>query len=168
MRRGYLVIDGELREDLYEDVSAGDAIPATGAVIVSLEQWETHRSMLAGRAPLGIRLRSDEPPQPIVADLPHFTLVALEFPRFRDGRAYSYARLLRERYGFSGELRAVGDVLRDQLAFMLRVGFDAFEIAEADPRAALAFARGLRSVWYQPSTDGQQTALELRAARAPS
>src|SRR3546814_6954056 len=78
---------------------------------------------------LGLRLKSDQSPAGIAEDLGHFQLVALEFPRFGDGRAYSYARLLRERSGFKGELRAVGNVLRDQFLFMLRCGFDAFEVA---------------------------------------
>src|SRR3546814_2142105 len=76
---------------------------------------------------LGLRLKSDQSPAGIAEDLGHFQLVALEFPRFGDGRAYSYARLLRERYGFKGELRAVGNVLRDQFLFMLRCGFDALD-----------------------------------------
>jgi uncharacterized protein (DUF934 family) len=85
-----------------------------------------------------------------------------EFPRFRDGRAYSYARLLRERYGFEGEIRAVGDVLMEQLMFMLRVGFDAFEISEQNPLEAYRTAVGEFSVWYQPTGDGRPTAVSLR------
>ena len=93
--------------------------------------------------PLGIRLHSDQPPELIAVDVRAFCRVALEFPKFRDGRAYSYARLLRERYGFKGELRAVGEVLLEQLFFMLRTGFDAFEIESADPLEGLPHgARG--------------------------
>src|SRR3546814_3790777 len=86
-----------------------------GDVIVTLEQWQAGRERLRGHnGRLGLRLKSDQSPAGIAEDLGHFQLVALEFPRFGDGRAYSYARLLRERYGFKGELRAVGNVLRDQ------------------------------------------------------
>src|SRR5690606_10346794 len=107
-----LVKNGELVESSFVDVSAAEAIPPTGPVIVSLEQWQTQREALLERGtPLGIRLHSDQHPEAIAGDLSHFDVVALEFPKFRDGRAYSYARLLRERYGFKGELRAVGDVL---------------------------------------------------------
>ena len=82
-----------------------------------------------------------------------FALIALEFPKFRDGRAYSYARLLRERYGFKGELRAVGDVLMEQLFFMLRTGFDAFDIQQSpDPVAALPDGR--RGLLRLVSADG--------------
>ena len=94
-----------------------------------------------------------------------FALVALDFPKFRDGRAYSYARLLRERYGFRGELRAVGEVLLEQLFFMLRTGFDAFEIQGPDPSGAYRTALADFSVWYQPTGDGRPTAIQLRRAR---
>ena len=88
--------------------------------------------------------------------------MALEFPKFRDGRAYSYARLLRERYGFEGELRAVGDVLLEQLFFMLRTGFDAFEIESPNPLEDYRTALADFSVWYQPAADGRPTAMQLR------
>ncbi len=89
-------------------------------------------------------------------------MIALEFPAFKDGRAYSHARLLRERFGFQGELRAVGDVLLEQLHFMQRVGFDAFEIDSADPLGDYQTAVADFSVWYQPATDSRPTAVDLR------
>lgn len=162
----HLIVDGRLIDDPYSNEIGSDTLPGAGAVLVSLEQWLEHRALLAGRPRLGVRLGSDQPPELVRDDLEHFTLIALEFPRFRDGRAYSYARLLRERYGFKGELRAVGDVLRDQLNFMLRAGFNAFELADAAPLEALAVAARLQSVWYQPSGDGRLTALELRTDRS--
>src|SRR5688572_107204 len=98
-----LIKNGELVTSSFVDVSAAPAIPPAGPVIVSLEQWQANRDDLLKRGtPLGIRLHSDQPPELIAADLPHFAIVALEFPKFRDGRAYSYARLLRERYQFTG------------------------------------------------------------------
>lgn len=160
-----LVVDGELREDVYGNCATLDGPPGAGAVIVTLEQWRRYRAELAGRTELGLLLGSDEAVDEIASDLGAFTLVALEFPRFRDGRAYSQARQLRERYGFAGELRATGEVLRDQLAFMLRVGFNAFELADAEAEAAVGFAERLRSVWYQPASDVRPTALELRRLR---
>ena len=141
----------------FVDASAAEAIPPAGPVIVSLQQWQAHRAdLLARGTPLGIRLHSDQSPELIAADVPHFALVALEFPKFRDGRAYSYARLLRERYGFKGELRAVGEVLLEQLFFMLRTGFDAFELAERRPARRLSHgARGFLGV---VSADGGRPA----------
>jgi uncharacterized protein (DUF934 family) len=158
-----LIKNGELVASSFVDVSSAEAIPSTGPVIVSLDQWQKQREALLARGtPLGIRLHSDQPPELIASDLPHFAVIALEFPKFRDGRAYSYARLLRERYGYKGELRAVGDVLLEQLFFMLRTGFDAFELASQDPIGDYRTALADFSVWYQPTADGRPTALQLR------
>ena len=88
--------------------------------------------------------------------------VALVFPSFRDGRAYSQARLLRERYGYEGELRATGQVLRDQFVFMLRAGFDAFEVKKQSDAEAFASTAKRYSVFYQPTGDGRVTALNRR------
>jgi uncharacterized protein (DUF934 family) len=163
-----LIKAGKVVEDTFADASGAEAIPASGAVIVSLEQWRAQRDALLARgAPLGLRLHSDQSPELIADDVAsevgRFAVIALEFPKFRDGRAYSYARLLRERYGFKGELRAVGDVLMEQLFFMLRVGFDAFDLQQSpDPVAAFQTAMSDFSVWYQPASDGRKTALQLR------
>jgi uncharacterized protein (DUF934 family) len=161
-----LVKNGELVTSSFVDVSGAEAIPADGPVIVDLDQWKAHRDELLRRGtPLGIRLHSDQPPELIADDLPRFTVVALEFPKFRDGRAYSYARLLRERYGFKGELRAVGEVLLEQLFFMLRTGFDAFDIQSANPLEDYRTALADFSVWYQPAADGRPTAMQLRRGK---
>jgi uncharacterized protein (DUF934 family) len=151
-------------EDSFLDASGAEAIPPSGPVIVSLEQWQKNRDALLARGtPLGIRLHSDQSPEAIAADVQRFALIALEFPKFRDGRAYSYARLLRERYGFTGELRAVGDVLMEQLFFMVRTGFDAFDLLQSpDPVAAFETALRDFTVWYQPTGDGRPTAMQLR------
>ena len=161
-----LIKNGELVTSSFVDASATETIPAAGPVIVSLGQWQAQRAELLARGtPLGIRLHSDQAPDLIAADLPHFAVVALEFPKFRDGRSYSYARLLRERYGFKGELRAVGEVLLEQLFFMLRTGFDAFELTSADPLADYRTALADFSVWYQPTADGRPTAMQLRRSK---
>ena len=89
-------------------------------------------------------------------------LVVLSFPKFTDGRAYSQARLLRGRLGYGGELRATGNVLRDQLPFMLRCGFDSFESEQKGFGEVLAKARTLFSVVYQPTEDGRLPAAMLR------
>lgn len=160
-----LLKDGRPVEDGWAPL-AQDGEPAPqGDVIATLEQWqESREALLARNGRLGLRLRSDQSPAQIAEDLAHFDLVALEFPRFGDGRAYSYARLLRERYGFAGELRAVGNVLRDQLFFMVRCGFDAFEISNEDAVAAWQDAMSEISVWYQPTGDGRRPAGALRRA----
>jgi uncharacterized protein (DUF934 family) len=121
-----------------------------GDVIVPLARFAVERDALLARdGRLGVRLGPDDDPAGLAGDLARLDLIALSFPKFTDGRAYSQARLLRERLGFAGELRAVGDVLRDQLLLMARCGFDAFELrADKDPDDALgAFAD--YSVAYQ-------------------
>jgi uncharacterized protein (DUF934 family) len=95
-------------------------------------------------------------------------LIVLNFPKFTDGRAYSQARLLRERLGYTGELRATGAVFLDQLPFLLRCGFDAFESDQKGFGEALARARTLFSVVYQPTGDGRATAGQLRLGRRNS
>jgi uncharacterized protein (DUF934 family) len=162
-----LIKDGALVVDEYAHVDDDADIPGDGPVLVSFDQWQAHRERLIRRGPdVGVRLHSDQSPELIAEDLDHLALVALEFPKFRDGRAYSYARILRERYGFVGEVRAVGEVLMEQLHFMLRTGFDAFEIAGDDALEQFRTAMQDFSVWYQPTGDGRPTAMQLRHAPA--
>ena len=161
-----LVRNGELVEDRFRPVAAGEALPQDGAVLVDFETWESSRDEILARGEaVGVRLRSDQSPELIADTLGDLALVALEFPAFRDGRAYSYARILRERYGFAGEIRAVGEVLMEQLHFMIRTGFDAFEISGPDPLAQYQRALADFSVWYQPTGDGRSTALQRRHGR---
>ncbi len=158
-----LIKDGQLVDDAFVYIDDDATLPADGAVIVTLERWQSSREALLQRAePVGLRLRSDQPPELIGAGLDKLAVVALEFPGFRDGRAYSYARLLREKYDYRGELRAVGDVLLEQLHFMVRTGIDAFEIHSEDPKGDFGIAATDFSVWYQPTADGRRTAVELR------
>ena len=123
-------------------------------LIVPLALWREHGHALQARdGGLGVWLDSDEQDEEIGEDVSKFQVIALNFPAFTDGRSYSNARLLRDRYGFKGELRAIGDVLRDQLFYLHRCGFDAFAIrADKDPYEAL---EGLKdfSVTYQAATD---------------
>lgn len=161
-----LIIDGKLSTDPYAVVPEGSTLPPTGALLVSLEQWQTWRTELIERGTeTGVRLASDQHPELLADDLDKLSLVALEFPSFRDGRAYSYARLLRDRYHYTGELRAVGDVQFDQLLHMQRVGFDAFELDSDDPVADYEDAIGEFSVVYQQAADERVPALRLRHIR---
>ena len=130
-------------------------VPAAGPAAVTLARYLAERDVLAARnTPLGLVLASDESPRTIAGEAGRFALICLDFPKFTDGRPYSAARLLRERYGFTGELRATGNVLRDQLAFMARCGFDAFEIPDGASAAAWFAALGEISVRMQPAADG--------------
>jgi uncharacterized protein (DUF934 family) len=122
-------------------------------VILSKARWLAEREALAGRnTPLGLLIAPGEAVGDIAADLPRLALIALAFPKFTDGRAYSLARVVREGHGFTGELRAVGSVLSDQLQSMRRVGFDSFEVTHAPTRRALAEGRIPEvRLYYQPT-----------------
>lgn len=153
-----LIKDGQEVADPWRFVADGEPLPADGAVLITLARWQAERDALLSRGtPLGVQLASRDKASELADDLPHLALITLEFPTFRDGRAYSTARLLRERFGFTGELRAVGNVLHDQLLFMHRCGFNAFEVADA--RAVEIWQRALAeiSVFFQPTGDGRAT-----------
>lgn len=113
-----------------------------------------------------VSLANTDPVEDLAPHVPRLRLVVLHFPKFSDGRAYSQARLLRGRLGYRGELRASGGVLRDQLPFMLRCGFDSFESEQAGFGEGLARARTLFSVVYQPTEDGRAPAWRLRLDEA--
>ena len=158
-----LLKGGKKVDDAWQRVEDGDAVPAQGAIIVGLERWQNERDALVARQePVGVLLRSGEQPEEIAGDLAQLELVALEFPEFKDGRPYSTARLPREKYGFTGELRAVGDVLLEYLLFMHRCGFDAFEMDSDDPERDWQIAVGDFDTWYQPTADGRPTANQRR------
>jgi uncharacterized protein (DUF934 family) len=144
----------EIVEDQWVHVEDEQPLPE-GDVIISLARWQAEKDTLISRnqGGLGVRVSPDYHAEDIADDLEHFDVVALDFPVFRDGRAYSTARLLRDRYNYEGEIRATGDVLRDQLFYMFRCGFDAFEV-RADRSiddAIKAFSE--MTVTYQPATD---------------
>lgn len=162
-----LIKQGRVVDDPWTKVSGDATPPAAGAILVPYALWEQQReSLLTRNGPIGIALAGDQSPALIEADLARFELIALEFPTFKDGRAYSQARLLRERYGFSGELRATGDVLRDQFLFLHRCGFDAFEVATHDSATAWEAALSEISVTYQPGTDERTPVTVLRQSQA--
>ena len=153
-------------EDPWTLVGDESPLPATPAVVTYARWARDTEALLRRNGELGIRLASDQPPELIAGDLRRFGLVCLEFPKFTDGRAYSYARILRARYDYPGELRAVGNVLRDQLLFMRRCGFDAFEIPDDADAEAWKLAFDDFTVRYQPSVDRLPTAFHLRSGAA--
>jgi uncharacterized protein (DUF934 family) len=144
--------DGFL-EDAWTTVADGDALPSAGAIIVSSGRWRAEREALQSRAdPVGVAVAPGKEAYEQLREAADRPLVALDFPKFADGRAFSLAQLLRQRFGFKGELRAIGDVLLDELALMLRCGFDSLEIVNEPTLRALQ--RGWKppvSLYYQPS-----------------
>ncbi len=165
-----LVEAGHIVEDTYvralDDAPIPDAVP----VIVPGARFIAAAGDLVQReAPIGVVWPNDRKVAELAPWLDHLSLVALVFPKFRDGRAYSQARLLRERFGYRCELRATGDVLRDQFQFLLRAGFDAFEVKKPADARVFAEAAARFTVFYQPSADGRVPALRrrLQLAGAP-
>ncbi len=160
-----VIKDKKIIDDGWDLVDESATIPAAGDVIVSVARWNSDYEVLSQRAgQVGVVLRSDEDPGDITRhqELP---LIAIDFPKFSDGRGYSHARLLRERFGYKGELRAVGNVLRDQLFYMLRCGIDSFALqAGKDIEGALA-AFDEFSVTYQAAVD-DKLPLYRRTARS--
>jgi uncharacterized protein (DUF934 family) len=158
-----LVKNGRITTDLFVRVAEGDELPGEGAVLISAERFLADPELLSRRAgKLGVVWPNNRDLDDLVPYLDRLAAVALVFPSFRDGRAYSQARLLRERHGYEGELRATGQVLRDQFVFMSRAGFDAFEVKKDADADAFAETMKRYSVFYQPTGDGRVTALNRR------
>ena len=146
------------------ETAEGVAIP-DGKVIVPLAVWQARRDSLKARGDVAVWLASDERPEALKDDLATLPLIAINFPKFGDGRGYSIAYNLRARFNYEGELRAIGDVLRDQLFYMQRVGFNAF--ATRPDRSIEDALKGLTdfSEAYQASWD-QKAPLFRRVHRA--
>ena len=158
-----LIRNGAIAEDDYVLV-ADDAPLPEGPAIVSLTRFESERdSLLARNIKIGVRLTSDQSPEALGADVERLSLIVLDFPAFKDGRSFSWARMLRTRLGFTGELRASGGFLVDQLAYLVRTGFDSFDGDDRITPAALKAALGEMTNVYQPAADGKKTIRDLRA-----
>ena len=158
-----LVKNGKITTDAFVHVPEGAELPGDGAILITAERFLADPDTLSQRAgKTGVIWPNNRDVDDLVPYLDRLAVIALVFPTFRDGRAYSQARLLRERYGFKGELRATGQVLRDQFVFMLRAGFDAFDVRKQSDAEAFAQTVKRYSVFYQPTGDGRITALHRR------
>src|SRR6201985_648739 len=157
----HLVKGGKIVGDPFAHVADGAELPE-GCVLVPAARFLEDPEGLLKRGKAGVIWPNSRDVDDLVPYLDRLAAVALVFPTFRDGRAYSQARLLRERYGYKGELRATGQVLRDQFMFMLRAGFDALEARKASAAEAFALTSARYTVFYQPTGDGRLTALHRR------
>lgn len=137
--------------DLWRRASADAAAPAPHAgLVLSAEQWHAVRGHWPAELPVGVLWPNDRPIEALAPDLPRLELVALVFPKWTDGRAYTQARLLRARYGFTGQVRATGDVIADQALPLWRCGFDAAELRADQSREVAQRALQWFAAYYQP------------------
>ena len=142
-----------------------EAIPPDGRILLPLARWRQEKASLAARdVPLGVRVQPPEEVDPETDDIAQLQVIALVFPKFSDGRAYSMARRLRER-GYTGEIRATGDVLLDQLPLMLRAGFDSFEIVHAATIRALE-RNGFPAIAHIYQATAEPTAVDWKRRRS--
>ena len=149
-----IIRNRKIVDDDFVHVADDAPIPTDGNIFVSLDRWRADRAVLLARSgKLGVVLPNTVEPRELADDLPHFAALAVQFPIYRDGRGFSVARLLRGRLGYQGELRAVGNVLRDQILFMERCGFDAYEVQEGKSLEKALEGFDDFSVKYQDAID---------------
>ncbi len=161
-----LVSNGQIIADRFVRVPDDAPVPDEGAVLISAARFlDDHEHFAARLGPTGVVWPNDRKITELAPHLDRLALVALVFPKFSDGRAYSQARMLRERHGYTGELRATGDVLRDQFLFLVRAGFDTFETRKESDAHAFAKAVARYSVFYQATGVALPSAGQLRLAR---
>jgi uncharacterized protein (DUF934 family) len=158
-----LVKGNRIIADTFARIEDGAPIPEQGGVLISATRFLADAAELTQRqAPVGVTWPNDKNVSELAPYLDKLALIALVFPTFKDGRAYSQARLLRERYGYRGEMRATGQVLRDQFVFYLRAGFDAFDVIKPADAAAFEEVAKRYSVFFQPTGDGRMTVARSR------
>ena len=167
----HVIKDGVLVDDrwtLLRDASTRADVVAGAPAILPLALWLVHRDELLARGDIGVWLAPDDDPEALGTDIGRLPLIAVDFPQFTDGRGYSIGRLLRDRHRFAGELRAVGDVLRDQLFALAECGFDAFALrADRDAAGALSGLGDFAGV-YAPTSRTPQPWFRRRQAPAGS
>ncbi|HEY9211330.1 MAG TPA: DUF934 domain-containing protein [Ancylobacter sp.] len=164
-----LIENGHPIEDRFTRVPDDEALPEGVPVLIGVDRFLKEAEALKARqAPVGVIWPNNRPVGELEPYLGQLSLVALVFPTFRDGRAYSQARLLRERLGWTGPIRAIGNVLRDQFLLMARSGFDQIEPAKEADAAHVDEAMDAYTVFYQPTADGRPSLLRQRLGRVAS
>ncbi|MEL6724314.1 MAG: DUF934 domain-containing protein [Pseudomonadota bacterium] len=160
-----LIKDGAEAEDTWTFIAEGD-LPSSGSITVPLAKLiEESEALLARNQQIGVRLEPANDPHDLTPFLDRIALIEIDFPKYTDGRGYSQAQLLRRRLGYAGELRAVGHVLRDQILYMNRSGFDAYQTSRADlPNVVQALEE--YSAFYQPAADGHVSVFSRRHTKA--
>ncbi len=156
-----IIKDLNVVEDSWQVWRDTENLPSTGGYIVPFALWQTHKDALQALGEIAVFLASDQSPKLLGADISRFALIAVDFPKFADGRGFSYGRELREQHGFTGELRAIGDFMRDQLFFLKRCGFNSFALESDELDEALASFNDFSDA-YQPSIDQALPAFRRR------
>lgn len=158
-----LIKDGQPVDDRYVRIADDSPVPEEGPVLLPAARFLADAERIAGRpGATGVIWPNDRDIAELAPYLGRLSVIELVFPTFKDGRAYSQARTLRERYRFRGELRATGDVLRDQFLFLHRAGFNAFELKKAADVPAFCEALQRYVAFYQPAADGAVSVLRQR------
>ena len=144
--------NGAFVADPWRHIAEGEDAPPSGHVILPLDWWRAESAVFEGsNAPIGIKIEPGTPIEDFAEDISRFSVIALTFPKYGDGRHFSTALILRTRFGYTGEIRATGDVLLDQIQMMERCGFDAFEISNPVTEQQLKTGAGTRYThYYQP------------------
>ena len=157
-----LLKNGKLLRDRWQVAETlGEALQP-GAKLVSLELWQAERATLRGLGAVGVILPNDADPEVLAGDLDRIAAIVLQFPAFADGRAFSQARILRDRYGYAGEIRAEGPVFADQYSYLLRCGFDVVVVADDVNLDSWKKAASRFSNVYQPAADARIPAYRQR------
>lgn len=157
-----LIKDGAEIENVWVFTPDEDPLQGDGSYTVTLERYLMEvGSFRESNHTIGVRLSPEDDPSALEPHLDKIALIEVDFPKYTDGRGYSQAQLLRRRFGYAGELRAVGHVLRDQIFYMNRSGFDAYETARADLASVLE-ALSEYSAVYQPGADERKPVQALR------
>jgi uncharacterized protein (DUF934 family) len=161
-----LIKNGRIVEDRFVRILDEAPIPDGVPVIVPAARFVSDAEDILRRdAPTGVEWPNNRKVAELEPYLDCLAVIVLAFPNFKDGRGYSQARQLRERYGFAGELRAAGQILRDQFLFLVRAGFDALEVKKPADAEVFAATLARYSVFYQPAGDARVAAPQRRLAR---
>ncbi len=161
-----LLKNGKVAQDEWTFAEDGAGLP-DGAAIVSLARFVAeHAALLASNRPVGVRLANSDDPGQLAPWLDRLSLIELAFPKYTDGRAFSQAQLLRRRYGYKGEIRATGQILRDQFRLMIRSGFDAIQFDDADAEVVYEISSRELSEFYQPAADTPASIFQKRHGKA--
>jgi uncharacterized protein (DUF934 family) len=168
-----LLKSGKIVDDVWAFVEDGHELSPGGCITVSLGRFlSEHEQLLHRNRSIGVRLQNTDDPALLAPFLDQIQVIELQFPKYTDGRAFSQSQMLRRRYGYKGEVRAIGQVLRDQLRLMIRSGFDAMQVEDpeitADAEGVYDISAHEFSEFYQSASDVSETIFTKRHKKSQS